>query len=229
MEFFQNLLKGFGGGVCIALGGTAFLSVADPLVGGVLFSVGLFSILLFGLNLYTGKVGYIPERPLSYLFNEVLSSWLGNFLGVVTLAQSLLLTHRGQAITSRAAEISKAKLSASFLSLFILAVLCGLMVYFMVESYRRYSKANLGSAIFYSALCVEVFLVSGFEHSIADMYFFTMSGTLIPHLPEVLLISLGNLLGGCLMPCAKLFYNTLFCQEPAPAADEYRRATLSQL
>ena len=217
MEFFKHFAKGIGGGVCIGIGGTVFLSVLDPLIGGALFSVGLFTILLFRLNLYTGKVGYIPERPLRYVFEDVLPSWLGNFAGVVLLAKSMLLTHRGQALVQRAEEISAAKLSGSLLSLFILSVLCGLMVYFMVEAYRRYSRENMGSAMLYCALCVEVFLLSGFEHSIADMYFFTMAGCLSRCLPELLLISLGNLLGGCLMPGAKLVCTAMLSLAEAPA------------
>lgn len=209
MNFLYHMAKGIGGGFCIGIGGTAFLFIENNLIGAAVFSVGLFSIYFFGLNLYTGKVGYLVCNSPKYAINEVLSTWIGNFLGAIAVAELISATHRGQALAQRASEISAAKLSASYLSLLILSSFCGLMVYFAVDMYRRYHENDLTAAIFYSVLCVVAFLVCGFEHSIADIYFFSMAGRVLKNFPEILLISIGNLVGGCLGPATETIYAAL--------------------
>ena len=43
-------------GICVGLGGLAFLSVENRVTGAALFTVGLFCICTFGFHLFTGKV-----------------------------------------------------------------------------------------------------------------------------------------------------------------------------
>ena len=43
----------------IAIGGTVFLSIENKVIGASLFSIGLFGVLIYNLNLYTGKIGYL--------------------------------------------------------------------------------------------------------------------------------------------------------------------------
>ena len=67
-------------GLCIGLGGLVYLAVEDRVIGSALFTVGLFAICSFGLNLFTGKVCYLPENDGAYaLLLPVI--WLGNFAG----------------------------------------------------------------------------------------------------------------------------------------------------
>lgn len=212
--FLKHVAKGIGGGICIGIGGTAFLCSKNQVIGAVIFSVGLLSIYFFGLDLYTGKAGYVVNRPVSYIFEEVLSSWIGNFLGAASVAKLLSLTARGAALAARASEISNAKLNTALISQFILAIFCGLMVFFMVDMYYRYRERSLPVAIFYSILCIAAFLTCGFEHSIADIYFFTMAGLLLKNIPAILLISLGNLVGGNLEPAAKRACAAIFREKP---------------
>ena len=55
-------LLGIGSGLAISIGGTVYLSVENPVVGSVLFAVGLYAVVLNGLYLYTGKIGYLVEQ-----------------------------------------------------------------------------------------------------------------------------------------------------------------------
>ena len=45
-------------GICIGIGGCAFLSLESKLIGALFFTVGLFTICTFRLDLFTGKVCY---------------------------------------------------------------------------------------------------------------------------------------------------------------------------
>ncbi len=75
--FLRSLLTG----VAIAIGGTVYLSCHNKYLGAFLFfGIGLFVILSFGFNLFTGKVGYAVENKPSYL-GELGIIWIGNFAG----------------------------------------------------------------------------------------------------------------------------------------------------
>ena len=76
------------GGMMIGIGGCIFLSCDNKYIGAALFSLGLFAIIQFGYGLYTGKIGYVPLRKISYL-SECLFTLLGNALG--TFIDAILL------------------------------------------------------------------------------------------------------------------------------------------
>ena len=54
------------GGACIGLGGIAFLTLENKVLGALFFTVGLFTICTFHLNLFTGKVCYVFQRDRAY-------------------------------------------------------------------------------------------------------------------------------------------------------------------
>ena len=91
MKRFKTLVYGFLAGICIALGGTVFLSLDNKIVGALLFTVGLFTICTQGFNLFTGKVCYVFERDGSYAF-DLLFIWIGNLLGCLCFGALLLCT-----------------------------------------------------------------------------------------------------------------------------------------
>ena len=92
-------LQGIGAGLAISIGGTVYLSVEQPVVGSVLFAVGLYAIVLNGLYLYTGKVGYLveQEKPAPYLM-LLLATWTGNLLGTAAGAALILQTRVGSGL-----------------------------------------------------------------------------------------------------------------------------------
>ncbi|MFQ7243071.1 formate/nitrite transporter family protein, partial [Agathobaculum sp.] len=74
----------------------------------------------------------------------------------------------------RAAELSAAKMADSLTSLFVLALLCGVLMYLGVSGFQTFDSApGRYGAVF---LAVTVFILSGFEHCIANMYYYSMSG-----------------------------------------------------
>ena len=54
----NKLFKAYIAGIAIALGGWAYLSVSNPIVGAVIFACGLLTVRLYGLHLFTGKVQF---------------------------------------------------------------------------------------------------------------------------------------------------------------------------
>ena len=109
MERFKTFVFAILAGAAIAIGGAAFLSVESKILGSVLFTVGLFTVCSFGLNLYTGKVCYVFENKLSYTL-DVIIIWLGNLVGTWATAQLYLMTRIGEGMAAKAMALCDVKL-----------------------------------------------------------------------------------------------------------------------
>ena len=190
------LLSAVMAGVCVGFGGLVYLSVENRVIGAALFTIGLFCICTFGFHLFTGKVCYILRNDRAYAFS-LLSIWLGNLAGTGLTAALASLTRNAPALRERATALCQVKLDDSLLSLFILGVFCNMFIYIAVEGYRS-NPHELGKylSLFFGVM---VFILSGMEHCVADMFYFWMAGAVsVRALVALLVISLGNSVGGVL-------------------------------
>ncbi len=188
-------------GAAISIGGAVFLCTESRPVGAALFSVGLFAVCTLGLDLFTGKVCYVFGNPPAYAARCGLI-WLGNLMGTLIAGTALRFTRLD--IISRAQGICEAKLSDGPVSIFILAVFCNILIYLSVESYRE-NPHQLGKYLGLF-LGVAVFVQAGFEHCVANMFYFTVAGAWSGKTVLYLIVmTLGNALGGVLFPAAKKF------------------------
>lgn len=183
-------------GIAIGIGGTVYLSMDNKTAGALMFTVGLYTICIHGLNLYTGKVGYAPNQPAAYLL-DLLVIWAGNLAGTGMAALGVRQT-RISGIADKAAALCEVKLQDSMASLFLLAVFCGFLMFIAVDGYKQ-----SGSPVILF-LGVGAFILCGFEHCIADMFYFSVAGMWPGRaVAAVLVITLGNSAGGILIPLAK--------------------------
>lgn len=219
MKSVSDAILGFMAGFVITLGASAYLILDSKMAGALMFVVGLFAICSFGWNLFTGKVCYsIGKGPRYIGFLAVV--WLSNFAGAAFGGLLVRLT-RLKSVTDGAMELCMTKLDDSLVSVFVLAVLCNVMIYIAVEGYRSIPY-ELGKymAIFFG---VTVFVICGFEHCIANMFYFTAAGVWLSPIegmthPVVFILvnTLGNAAGGLLLPpltllskkCARLAEKT---------------------
>ena len=202
MTYLKTFVSALWSGVAIALGGVAYLSLDNRLAGAVFFSVGLFVICTFGLDLFTGKVCYLFRQNRAYALGLPVI-WLGNLAGTA-LVGGLLAQTRLVNLPLRAAELCRAKLDDSYLSLFLLGILCNVLIFVAVDGFRN-NPHELGK---YLSLLfgVSVFVLCGFEHCVADMFYFSLAGLWSPNaLVRILVITLGNGVGGVLLPLCQGF------------------------
>lgn len=184
-------------GIAIGIGGTIYLTVANKVVGAILFSVGLYTICVHKLNLFTGKIGYCLDQPKSYLI-DLLIIWFGNFMGTCFTASLIWLTRIGKLIQQNAYNVCQVKLEDNVISLFFLGVFCGILMYSAVEGYRRTHNPLLLFA------CVSVFILCGFEHCVADMFYFAAAVCWnFKAIAAIIVITLGNSIGAILMSSYK--------------------------
>ena len=207
----------FGANVSIAVlsGGTLDVGLARFLAGSV-FSVGLMLALIPGSELFTGNIlmtiGFIYRK---YSFTKVLRNWLvvylGNLIGAIAIVwlvfNSGLLGGVGiqSAMGDVAVNILDAKLSLSFTEALCRGILCNMLVCLAVIMCIA-SKTIIGK-IFGIYFPIMAFVASGYEHSVANMYFlpiglmmkgqfasdfFIIFRNLIP-------VTIGNIIGGLLV------------------------------
>ncbi|MBQ6384607.1 MAG: formate/nitrite transporter family protein [Lachnospiraceae bacterium] len=205
-----KFLKVFAGavlaGISIGLGGLVFLSVDDRVIGAALFTVGLFTVCTFGLNLFTGKVCYVFQNDGSYAA-ALPVIWLGNLAGTGLTALCASLTRNAPALAEKAAGLCRTKQDDSLLSLFFLGILCNIFIYIAVEGYNR----NQHEAGKYLSLLfgVMVFILCGTEHCVADMFYIWMAGAWSGRMILIILvITLGNAAGGVLFPLMRQYQNS---------------------
>ena len=194
----KMFLLAIGAGLAISIGGTVYLSVDNKIIGSLLFAVGLYAIVLNGLFLYTGKVGYLVDQSDKIEYLGLLAiTWLGNLAGTWIGAEAVLNT-RIQGIRENAVGICETKLADGPLSVFLLAIFCGILMYIAVDGFRE--KEN--PLILF--ICVSVFILSGFEHCIANMFYFSIAGAWsLKTIVYLIIMTLGNSLGGVLIPSLK--------------------------
>ncbi len=191
-------LKAVAAGITIGIGGAVYLTLDNKVIGAVLFGVGLYTIVLNGLFLYTGKVGdLISAKDKKAYILQLVFTWLGNLAGTALAAAAISVT-RIRNLGRTAEVICKTKLADTPHSILILAVFCGILMYAAVDGFRE--KGNPLILFF----CVTVFILCGFEHCIANMFYFSLAGAWsLRAVIYLLLMTLGNSVGGILLLLVK--------------------------
>ena len=114
---------------------------------------------------------------------------------ISTVSLGFVIAYANPVLKETAISICETKLLQSPLQTLIRAFFCGILVYMAVSTFRE--KGTL-SGIF---LCVPAFVVAGFEHSIANMFYFGAAGIIsFESLIYLTIVVLGNSIGGLAMP-----------------------------
>ena len=194
----RDLIDGVLAGCLVSIGGTVLLSCDNRYLGALLFCIALLAICWFGFNLYTGKVGFLVADHSKNALSAAYLGLLGNLLG--TLLLGFLVSLALPALKEAAQAACGKRLTQLPLQSFLRGCFCGVMMYVAVWVFRE-RKTVLGILF-----CIPVFILAGFEHSIADMFYFSLSGTIFrpASLLFLLLVVLGNSVGGMFIPLLQL-------------------------
>ena len=195
-HIYGTMLRGLLAGIMIAIAATGYLVVDNKYFAATIFAIGLFTIYFFGFYLYTGKVGYIAEKKNTL---EVCVVYLSNIVGTILCGLLLLNTRIVETgIVEKTAELALHKIHDGPLSVLILSFFCGVLMFLAAEA-NNYAKATnnpiFGAVVIY--LCVVTFLLAGFDHSIANTFYFTLGKAWSMHAVVSLIVAtIGNALGG---------------------------------
>ena len=170
-DFWLFVLKSLLAGFMIGVGGLAYIVTGSPLV----FPIGLLIVCLYDLRLFTGKICYrmysIPAYIAMYMLNGIGAAIFG-----------LLSRIARPDLISKAAEICDGKLLESMPRLAVLSILCNLMIFLAVDTFAVYvhTKEFYSSpgilSIIVLIFSTSIFVMCGFEHCIANIFYFAFAG-----------------------------------------------------
>ena len=147
----------------------------------MMFSLGLLSICVTGQYLFTGKVSYSNKK--FFLFTILV----GNFIG--SAGFGWIIRHLRPDFVEKASNLCLKKISEGF-TVIPLGILCNILIYFAVEGFKK-------GYVILLIFCVMGFILCGFEHCIANMFYFSVAG--IFDFGYILLNIIGNAIGGILV------------------------------
>ena len=178
----KNFISSIFAGIMIGIAGLIYVNLSGTWYAAILFSVGLAVICVRQYHLYTGKIGYVDKfKQIPYILLIIIGNLIGVFLVSLTSVGV-----PGEALVT-------AKLANPLWLVLFKAIGCGFLMYVAVDIYKQ-NQSLVG--VF---CCIPAFILAGFEHSIADMFFVCVSG--IFNLDVIIFICtvlIGNAIGSFL-------------------------------
>ncbi|EIJ71872.1 formate transporter FocA [Pasteurella bettyae] len=157
------------------------------LVGGLVFSLGVIMVVVCGCELFTSSTLSIIARVDGKISTyEMLRNWivvyLGNFVGGLFIVA--LIWFSGQIMADNGQwgltilKTAQHKVEHTWIEAFCLGILCNIMV--CIAVWMAYAGKTLTDKAFIMILPIALFVASGFEHCVANMFMIPM-GMLIAH------------------------------------------------
>ena len=225
-EVIYFLLMAFSSGLVIGIGGVASLlanniyGTAGKLIGAALFTVGIYSIVMFEMRLFTGMVASIPKMHKNEIW-QLPACFLGNIIGVGVIAVLAYFSPVKEYAIPQAQSLMQGKLNAEFwyLRAFCSSILCGALITLSVWSVKYAPKKSLSASVGV-IFPIIVFAFCGFDHSVANtlyMFFLGFTGKAVVYL---LMCVVGNIIGGVILPILSLF--RIWSNEQQPKQEEQK-------
>ncbi len=201
---FKILIKGIMGGVCNSIGGWLYIRTRTDLgsivLASFMFTAGSIFISHWYFYLFTGKIGFLierdEERTLSKELNLVIGL-LGNLLGCLIMGALIRVAtfDSNPALFVELQKVVDLKLGYNWYQALILSFFCGLLIHIGVDGMRRIDNPLGRYLVLF--LCIGGFTLAGFEHSVANMFFYFLNGTYtLQAFISLGLLVVGNALGG---------------------------------
>lgn len=207
-------------------------------LSALVFPVGLLMVIIAGAELFTGNsLIIISVLNRKTTVKGLLRNWgivyLGNFAGSIFIALLLTYSHAYSVFDGKLAKAvvttAQNKVLLSFQDAFLRGILCNILVCLSV--WISFAAEDVAGKILGLYLPIMLFVVSGYEHCVANMYFIpaglfasreygisadslTWSQFLIHNL---LPVTLGNILGGACIVGIGYFYVYLHHTESSEA------------
>lgn len=165
------------------------------LIGAMTFATGLMMVVLTGAELFTGNVMMtfsVIEKKTSIA--KLLRNWTivyaGNFVGSMILALLIYLSgcshNSHDALGALGLTTAYTKATLPVLEAFTRGILCNWLVCLAI--WMASSSRHVIGKIFAIFFPIMTFVASGYEHSIANMYFLT-NGLFLKHTPDIVAAS----------------------------------------
>ena len=187
-------------------------SILGNILGAIVFPVGLVLIIITGADLFTGNCliffGWLDKRfRLWYVFKNLLIVYMGNLVGSLFLVGLIYYSNlsSSEVIKDFIVTVSERKVNINFLEGLTRGILCNILVVLAV--YLSYAAKTVSGKIIAAFIPVFLFVLSGYEHSVANMFilplgYILQTGndiTILGILRNLSVVTLGNFIGGALL------------------------------
>ena len=210
-------------GLFIGLGYTGYLIVSGimadaavgKVVGALLFPVGLLLVLIAGADLFTGNTlvtmaWYKKEIKLGDVAKNLSIVWLWSLVGALFL---VVLVYYSNTFTGSIAEgvmhLAEKKVHLNMVELLTRSTLCNILV--AITVYMSYAAKDVTGKVIISYIPIWLFVITGFEHCVANMFVLPMGYLLGADLTigqimaNIIPVTIGNIIGGMLVTAAYYF------------------------
>lgn len=187
------------------------------LVNSLVFPAGLAMVMLAGSELFTGNSLMIisvleKKAKLSGLLKNWLVVYLGNLAGSILVAVLFVFSHTPNlydgALAQSLTNIAAAKTNLSFSDAFLRGILCNILV--CIAVWIAFGALTAPGKIIGLYLPIAVFVLCGFEHCVANMFYISAGLFMSPayglsaaglswssfFIKNLLPVTLGNIIGG---------------------------------
>ena len=224
MTVQKRLLMSVMAGMYVALAAQGFIVTYDnAFIRAAVFPVGLMLIVLVGGELYTGScliTFALLQRKIkvSSYISTLLQILAGNFIGGSAMAGLFYLggLYNNPVLVERIIHIANAKLSLTFIQALISGILCNILVSLAV--WFTTTATDTTGKILGSWFPVMLFVLCGYEHVVANMFYLPMASIFDSSINIVNMtiknfipVALGNYIGGGLL--IPIIYNKVFFKD----------------
>lgn len=217
LPFKNCILLGILAGLFIGLGGLGNILISQTLTdpgiskfaGACIFPIGLMLVVVCGAELFTGNnlmTLSILEKKITYksLFKNWSVVYVGNFIGSILLVLAIFFSNTlSQSAIEKVVNIAQSKVELTFIEALIKGILCNIIVVLAVL-FATAGK-DIVSKVFGCWFPIMLFVLCGFEHSIANMFFIPMGMiigakiTIAQLLFNLIVVTFGNIIGGAII------------------------------
>lgn len=177
-KYIELINKSIGASILISLGNYALLKLGNP-IGPIIFSLGLLGVCYMGLNLFTGKCGFLFQDKIK--FKDLLIILIVNLLSGYLMGL-LYSTIDIEVFNNAVKKVLTWDISTAF---FIKSVLCGIIMYIAVYMYKKGTTLGI-------IFGIPLFIFCGFQHCIANIVTLGIARTFDL---SILISILGNFIG----------------------------------
>lgn len=187
MKELEEVKKSISASLCIALGSYVLLMTNGSVAGAVLFSLGLFAICTLRLNLFTGKCGFLFQ---SISLVPLLKILVANLVSGYLIGLAFSVTSE-KIVADAAAKVAGWDIGSveAFAAYGVKSLACGMIMYLAVLLYQKGTPVGI-------FLGIPMFILSGFQHCIANVIVMGMAREFHPAL---ILCIFGNWAGSLLL------------------------------
>lgn len=213
-KWYKLLILAVLAGAFIAFGAVAATTAGayannKPLVKGMVFPVGLMLVVVCGAELFTGNCLLISpligkDISVKGFFKNMGIVYVGNFLGGLLIAFLVVYSHaQSDVVVVECIKTAAIKSNMGFGDAVLRGILCNMLVCLAV--WAATASGSAAGKILAVYLPILAFIVCGFEHSVANMYYLSaglMANVEFPAIAAGLNegLNVGNALLYCLLP-----------------------------